>query len=140
MKVSKIILHCSATPEGKAFTVDDIRRWHTSPVASGGRGWKDIGYHYVVHLDGSVHPGRPEGIPGAHCLGQNNCSIGVCYIGGLASDGKTFKDTRTAAQKEAIDRLVKELLRRYPGATVHGHNEFAPKACPCFKVNYQPIN
>lgn len=135
MKITKIILHCSATPEGKAFTTEDIRQWHTLPVAQGGRGWKDIGYHYVIHLDGSVHQGRPEGTVGAHCKGQNGCSIGVCYIGGLAADGRTPKDTRTQAQKNAMNRLIGELRRRYPEATVHGHYEFAAKACPCFKVN-----
>lgn len=134
MKITKIILHCSATPEGKAFTADDIRRWHTLPELKGGRGWKDIGYHYVIHLDGSVHAGRPEGTVGAHCKGQNACSVGVCYVGGLASDGRTPKDTRTPAQKAALSRLVAELRGRYPGATVHGHYEFAAKACPCFNV------
>ena len=134
MRITKIILHCSATPEGKNFTVDDIRRWHTTPVAKGGRGWKDIGYHYVIHLDGSVHKGRPEGTVGAHCKGQNNCSVGICYVGGLASDGKTPKDTRTQAQKVSLRRLVEQLRERYPEATVHGHKEFAAKACPCFDV------
>ena len=134
MRITKIILHCSATPEGKNFTVDDIRRWHTTPIAKGGRGWKDIGYHYVIHLDGSVHKGRPEGTVGAHCKGQNSCSVGICYVGGLASDGKTPKDTRTQAQKVSLRRLVEQLRERYPEATVHGHKEFAAKACPCFDV------
>lgn len=134
MKVDKIILHCSATPEGIPFTIEDIRKWHTLPGAKGGKGWSDIGYHYVVHLDGSVHTGRPEHRPGAHCKGQNHCSIGICYVGGLASDGTTPKDTRTPAQKSAIDKLVKDILARYPAATIHGHNEFSTKACPCFKV------
>lgn len=128
-RIDKIILHCSATPEGKPFTVEDIRRWHK------GNGWSDIGYHYVVHLDGSVHAGRPESMVGAHCRGYNGSSIGVCYIGGLTKDGRKPKDTRTPAQKTAMEFLVAELMRRYPGATLHGHNEFNPmKACPCFKV------
>ena len=134
-KIDKIILHCSATPEGKPFTVDDIQRWHTAPVNRGGRGWRDIGYHYVVHLDGSVHAGRPEEKAGAHCRGHNRSSIGVCYIGGCTRDGKTPKDTRTFAQRVAMSRLIADLQERYPGATLHGHNEFAPKACPSFRVN-----
>lgn len=128
-KITKIILHCSATPEGKAYTIDDVRRWHKE------RGWRDVGYHYVIHLDGSVHQGRPEQQTGAHCLGQNRCSIGICYIGGLTSDRRFPKDTRTWPQKTAMRFLVEELKARYPGATVHCHNEFAAKACPSFTIS-----
>lgn len=132
-KIDKIIIHCSATAEGKAFTADDIRRWHTAPASRGGRGWRDIGYHYVVHLDGTVAKGRPESSVGAHCLGHNRSSIGICYIGGCASDGKTPKDTRTPAQKAAMASLIKELEGRYGGAEVYGHREMNPwKACPSF--------
>jgi N-acetylmuramoyl-L-alanine amidase len=126
-RIDKIILHCSATPEGKHFTVADIDRWHRE------RGWKGIGYHYVIYLDGSIHKGRPEEIIGAHCSGQNAYSIGICYIGGLDAFGKA-KDTRTPAQREALRELVSDLKTRYPAATVHGHNEFAKKDCPCFNV------
>lgn len=127
-KIDKIILHCAATPEGKDYTVAQIDQWHRA------RGFNGIGYHYVVYRDGSVHAGRSVEKAGAHCAGQNANSIGVCYIGGCAADGKTPKDTRTAAQRAALEKLVKELLRQYPGATVHGHNEFANKACPSFNV------
>lgn len=126
--ITKIIVHCSATPEGRDFTVDDIRRWHLEG------GFSDIGYHYVVYRDGSVHPGRPEEVVGAHCKGQNSCSIGVCYVGGCAADGKTPKDTRTEAQRTALRELVRRLQDKYPGASVHGHYEFAKKDCPCFKI------
>jgi N-acetylmuramoyl-L-alanine amidase len=126
-RIDKIILHCSATPEGKHFTVADIDRWHRE------RGWQGIGYHYVIYLDGSVHKGRPEEIIGAHCSGQNAYSIGICYIGGLDASGKA-KDTRTPAQRKALHELVADLQTRYPAATVHGHNEFAKKDCPCFNV------
>ncbi len=88
-RITEIIIHCSATPEGKDFTVDDIRRWHLA------RHFADIGYHYVIYRDGSVHKGRAENIAGAHCLGHNAHCIGFCYIGGVAKDGKTPKDTRT---------------------------------------------
>lgn len=132
--IDKIILHCAATPENKHFTVEDIRHWHTSPVATGGRGWSDIGYHFVIYLDGSVHAGRPIERIGAHTIGQNKTSIGICYVGGVSIDGKTPKDTRTDAQKASLIALVKELKLKYPNATVHGHNEFAPKACPSFDV------
>jgi N-acetylmuramoyl-L-alanine amidase len=98
-----------------------------------GNGWQDIGYHYVIYRDGTIHEGRPVEQIGAHCYGYNAHSIGVCYIGGIAAD-KTPKDTRTEAQKTALRKFVKELCAKYPGATVHGHNEFAKKACPCFDV------
>lgn len=126
--INKIILHCSATPEGKDFTVADIDKWHKA------RGWQGIGYHYVVYRDGSVHIGRSEDKVGAHTSGHNANSIGVCYIGGVASDGKTPKDTRTNEQKVALRDLVAKLKDKYPNATIHGHYEFAAKACPSFKI------
>ena len=124
--INKIIIHCSATPEGQEFSVDDIRRWHLQ------RGFADIGYHFVIYLDGSVHVGRPLAKAGAHCKGHNAHSIGVCYIGGVATDSKTPKDTRTDAQKASLVKLITELRQQFPNASVHGHREFANKACPCF--------
>lgn len=126
--INEIIIHCSATPEGQDYTVADIDRWHKA------RGWRGIGYHYVIYRDGSVHAGRPVEQIGAHCTGHNANSIGICYIGGVSADGKTPKDTRTPAQRIALRELVEELRAKYPGATVHGHREFAPKACPSFDV------
>lgn len=127
-KIEKIILHCSATREGQHIDVDTIRDWHVN-----GRGWSDIGYHFVVYLDGSVHVGRPLERSGAHTRGQNSISIGVCYIGGVEKDGKTPKDTRTPEQKATLDVLLWGLMKQY-NATLHGHNEFAAKACPSFIV------
>ena len=131
--INKIIIHCAATPEGKDYTVDQIRQWHTTPKPNG-NGWKDIGYHFVIYRDGSVHPGRPIEQIGAHTSGYNANSIGICYIGGCAKDGKTPKDTRTHEQKAALVKLVAELRRRFSNASVHGHNEFANKACLSFNV------
>lgn len=133
-KIDKIIVHCSATPEGKEVTVQEIDKWHKE------KGWKGIGYHYVIYLDGSVHKGRDEKEVGAHCAGQNTNSIGVCYIGGVAKDGKTPKDTRTDAQKQSLLDLLKSLKEKYPKATIHGHREFASKACPCFDAKYEYKN
>jgi len=127
-KIDKIILHCSATREGQHIDVDTIRGWHVN-----GRGWSDIGYHFVVYLDGSVHIGRPLKRSGAHTIGQNSNSIGVCYIGGVEKDGKTPKDTRTPEQKATLEVLLWGLMKQY-SATLHGHNEFAAKACPSFIV------
>ena len=125
-KINEIIVHCTATAEGKNFKAADIDRWHKA------KGWNGIGYHHVVDLDGTVEPGRPENEVGAHCLKHNNNSIGVVYVGGLASDGKTPKDTRTQKQKAALVKLLTELKHRYPNATIRGHRDFAAKACPSF--------
>jgi len=125
--INKIILHCSATPEYRDVSVKDIRQWHLD------RGWSDIGYHYVIELDGTIKEGRPLERQGAHVRGLNKNSIGICYIGGCDADMKP-KDTRTIAQKEALVCLIIDLMSRYEGSTLHGHNEFSSKACPSFDV------
>ena len=127
--INKIIVHCSATPKGRNFTVKQIDAWHRQ------RGFNGIGYHFVIYLDGSVNVGRPLAKAGAHCKGQNKNSIGVCYIGGVATDGKTPKDTRTDAQKASLVKLITKLRQQFPNASVHGHREFANKACPCFDAH-----
>lgn len=134
-RITEIIVHCSATPEGKDYTVNDIRRWHKQ------QGWSDIGYHYVIYRNGHIEPGRDVDISGAHCEGHNSHSIGVCYIGGVARDGKTAKDTRTLAQKAALLSLLKDLRELYPGAKIYGHRDFAHKDCPSFdaKSEYKKI-
>ena len=132
--INEIICHCSATPEGRHVTVQQIRQWHLQ------RNFADIGYHYVIYLDGTVHKGRPLEKAGAHCKGHNAHSIGICYVGGLDRQGKP-KDTRTAAQKAALLSLIRELRQRFPRASVHGHREFANKACPCIdaKKEYSQV-
>lgn len=132
--IKEIIIHCSDTPEGKDFTVDDIRKWHLA------RNFSDIGYHYVIYRDGSVHEGRDVNISGAHCTNHNSISIGVCYIGGRAAVGTTPKDTRTEAQKKSLIDLLKKLKKLYPNATIHGHCEFAVKACPSFDAKREYAN
>jgi N-acetylmuramoyl-L-alanine amidase len=124
--IREIIVHCAATPEGKAFTVDDIRRWHLQ------QGWTDIGYHYVIGLHGELWEGRPVDKAGAHCTNHNRFSIGVCYVGGVAKDGKTAKDTRTLQQKAKLLMLLEELRKLYPNAKIYGHRDFARKDCPSF--------
>lgn len=128
-KLEKIILHCSATPEGKHFDVATIRKWHVE-----GNGWKDIGYHYVIYIDGSVHEGRPIALSGAHTSGHNKMSVGICYVGGCDSTGKNAKDTLNDLQETAMVNLIKALREKYGKLSLHGHNEFANKACPSFKV------
>ena len=123
-EIKKIIVHCADTPEGRDVRTAEIKRWHTEE-----RGWSDIGYHWVVELDGSLHAGRPEEISGAHCKGHNSSSIGICYVGGSDASGDP-KDTRTEAQKEALKKLIVDLLDRYSDAEVFGHRDFSEKACP----------
>lgn len=129
--IDKIIIHCSATKEGKDFSAADIDTWHKK------RGFRCIGYHFVITLDGRLQVGRPVEEIGAHVSGHNQHSIGICYIGGLDKNGKA-KDTRTAAQKESMYKLLRILHSKFPKATIHGHREFANKACPCFNVLDDP--
>lgn len=128
-KINEIIVHCSATPSGRQVTVNQIDAWHRE------RGFKCIGYHYIVYLDGSIHSGRTENEIGAHCLGHNANSIGVCYVGGCSSASpSTPADTRTPAQKKALVDILKQLKAKYPNASIHGHCDYAAKACPCFNA------
>lgn len=130
-KPKEIILHCSATAEGKDYTVAKIDEWHKQ------KGFKKIGYHYVIYRDGTIHKGREEWETGAHTVNHNSKSIGICYIGGLDKNGKTAKDTRTPEQKKSMYKLVNSLMEKYKLSLndVHGHYEFAAKACPSFKMN-----
>ena len=136
--ITEIIVHCTATPEGKDYTTEDIKVWHKA------RGFSDIGYHYVIYRDGTVHTGRDVNVAGAHCSGHNAHSIGVCYVGGEQFIPKAKKlppkDTRTAAQKTALLKLLKELKELYPQATIHGHRDFANKACPSFDATAEYKN
>jgi len=134
-KVNKIIIHCTATPEGREHDVADIRRWHLK------RGFNDIGYHYLIHIDGTIEEGRPINKQGAHCSRENKGSIGLCYVGGMSKDMKKAKDTRTQAQKDSLIKLMHELIYKYnKDMTIHGHNEYANKACPSFNVQEEYAN
>jgi N-acetylmuramoyl-L-alanine amidase len=130
--VKKIIVHCSATREGdNSINAEVIDRWHKK------RGWKGIGYHFVVLIDGSIETGRMINKCGAHTKGMNCKSIGVCYIGGVESErndkGKySAKDTRTPEQIATLLELLRLLKKIYPEAKIHGHRDFAAKACPSF--------
>ena len=126
--INKIILHCSATREGQDISIETIRGWHVNE-----RGWSDIGYHYVILLDGTVDKARPVERQGAHVRGHNKGSIGICYVGGCDADMNP-KDTRTDLQKDSLTELISYLMDSYEDATLHGHNEFSSKACPSFDV------
>lgn len=124
-KITEIIVHCTATPPGRAVTVADVDAWHRA------RGFRSIGYHYLIDLEGNILHGRDIAAIGAHCRGHNAASVGVVYAGGVDASGVPA-DTRTPAQKAALRRLLGELTARFPGAKIHGHRDFAAKACPSF--------
>lgn len=127
-EIRRIFLHCSATKPGQKVSRETLLAWHKE------RGWKDIGYHYVVNADGSYYSGRPEAEPGAHAVGHNADSLAICYIGGLGADGQPA-DTRTAKQIKTTDSLIDDIrLRHGHGIEVWGHNEVSSKACPSFDV------
>ncbi len=126
-RLQSIILHCSATEEGKDFRLEDVKRWHVE-----GNKWSDVGYHWVIELSGKIRVGRDIDVCGAHTRGQNAISIGVCYIGGLR-DGKPC-DTMTSEQELAWIELVQSIRTLWGYMPVHGHNEYAAKACPSFDV------
>lgn len=123
--IEELIWHCTATPEGREVTVGEIDRWHRD------RGWAGIGYHMVVHLDGTVSPGRPVAKTGAHVTGKNARTLGYVYVGGITRDGKS-KDTRTPEQRETMWRITKEAIAKYKLKRISGHREYAKKDCPCF--------
>lgn len=140
--LKRLIIHCTATPEGREVSQADIRHWHCDPVSKGGRGWKQVGYTDMIHLDGQVErlvdnnedaQVDPWEITNG-AAGYNSTSRHVVYVGGVAADGKTPKDTRTAAQLKAMETYVKDFHRRFPSVRIVGHNELAAKACPSFDV------
>ena len=132
-RIDKIIVHCTATPEGRDVSVNEIDLWHRQ------RGFKGVGYHYVIGLDGTVDVGRPISEIGAHCSGYNSHSVGVCYVGGLDKDGRP-KDTRTTRQKSALIELLTALREQFPQARIFGYRDFAAKACPCFDATKEYAN
>jgi len=133
--ITHLVVHCSATPEGRDIDISTIRGWHKA------NGWTDVGYHYVVKLDGSVQKGRVEAQIGSHVAGHNATTIGICYIGGCDKAMKP-KDTRTEAQKIALRELLTELKKRYPKAKIQGHRDFpsVAKACPSFDAKGEYAN
>lgn len=126
-KIDKIIIHCSATKANQDIGVAEIDEWHKK------RGWAGIGYHFVIRRNGKIEKGRPLEAIGAHCKGQNKNSIGICLAGGININGEP-ENNFTPAQFQSLRKLVADLKNNFPQATIHGHNEFANKACPCFNV------
>lgn len=139
--ITGIVIHCTATKPNADLNADDVRRIHKA------QGWSDIGYHYLIRLDGRIENGRDVNTIGAHVSGHNAHTIGVCYVGGLDATGKPY-DTRTPNQKSSLLSLLKELRKLYPKATIKGHRDYSPdkngngtiepsewiKSCPCFSA------
>jgi len=126
--ITLIVIHCSAVRPGQRSSAEDIDKWHKD------RGWKGIGYHYVIRRDGSIEKGRDITEVGAHCYPHNSHSIGICYEGGLDEKGEAA-DTRTPEQKKTLRKLVGQLHQQFPKALIVGHHDLEPsKPCPCFEV------
>ena len=133
--ITLIVIHCSAVKPSQISSAAQIDQWHKA------RGWKCIGYHYVIRRDGSIEPGRSEAVIGAHCQGHNRHSIGICYEGGLDARGHPA-DTRTSQQRASMRALLESLHQSYPKALIIGHHDLCPqKACPCFNAvsEYQDL-
>jgi N-acetylmuramoyl-L-alanine amidase len=130
MKITHIVIHYTATFEDQNLRAVDIDKMHRA------RGWSMIGYHWLIGRDGKVEMGRPETMVGAHVGGQNTGKIGVCCVGGLnrATGPNVGVDNRTPAQIAAQITLIREILKRYPGAKVVGHRDLASTQCPGFDV------
>jgi len=140
--VHTIVVHCSATGPDRDIGRDEIDLWHRQ------RGWWGIGYHHVVRRDGTVEPGRPLHVQGAHVRGNNYDTWGICMVGGVGEDGQP-EDNFTDAQYQSL-RLMIGGYRGYAGKKIKclGHRDFSPdlngdgqitkeewtKACPCFEI------
>jgi len=141
-KLQYLVIHCTATPEGREVTSAEIRKWHTSPVSKGGRGWKQVGYTDMIHLDGLVERlvknNEDANVDSWEITngvaGYNSVSRHIVYVGGMDKTNKNAKDTRTAAQLRALENYVKDFHRRFPEVKIVGHNQLAAKACPSFDV------
>ena len=127
-QINKIIIHCAYSGPDMDIGVAEIDTWHRQ------RGFKSIGYHYVINRQGGVEIGRPESVTGAHTIGHNLDSIGICLAGGKRADEPKPDSNFTLSQLNALKLVIDSLLLKYPGAKVFGHRDFAPRDCPCFDV------
>lgn len=125
--ISYIVIHCSATKPNQKIGVEELRDTHLC------RSFDDIGYHWVINIDGTIEKGRSEKYQGAHCQGYNDKSIGICYIGGLDDNGIP-SNTMTAHQEESLIALCSKIKNTHPNIHIIGHNQISDKICPCFDV------
>ena len=127
-RITMIVLHCSGVMPNVHQDISVIDNYHRK------NGWNGVGYHAYVRRDGTVQHGRPLWQVGAHVVGHNKHSIGICYEGGLDSAGRAA-DTRTPQQVRAVRELVERYHAYFPEAVIVGHHDLDPsKPCPCFDV------
>lgn len=127
--IDLLVIHCSASPITMDIGVKEIREWHTSSP----RNWSDIGYHFVIRLNGELEKGRPLYRSGAHARGYNKNSVGICVVGGVDKDIKPENTMNKLQEKTLID-LIEELNWFFSDLEIKGHNELSSKACPSFDV------
>ena len=149
--INKLIVHCTATPEGEDYSIDAIDLSHKARnfsyyIDPDTKQKRYIGYHYIILRDGTIVRCRPENVRGCHTSNHNSDSIGISYIGGcpprtVKDWDKQGKDTRTEEQKASLLSLLKELKAKYPKSAIYGHRDFAAKACPSFdaKTEYKNL-
>ena len=130
-KITRIVVHCSATPQGRYHDARDIHLWHKA------RGWAGIGYHYVLLDSGEVQQGRNINYTGAHAKGYNKGSLAICLIGGLNDNMIATEKAFTTDQLRVLEKLLSDLQKMYPKAEILGHRDlpYVNKACPCIEVN-----
>lgn len=139
--IKYLVIHCTATPENRSISADDIRRWHLLPPPVG-RGWKQVGYTDMFHLNGTVErlvknndDAYVDGWEITNGVaGFNDRARHIVYVGGMSVNGKLAKDTRTPLQLAALAKYVTRFHKRFPSVIIKGHNELAAKACPSFDV------
>lgn len=136
------VMHVSATVEQSGYTFKKCRDYHVNV-----EGWSDIGYHFFIGEDASLHIGRPLNRNGAHVIGHNSGTIGICVAGGLGKN-KAPKDTMTSEQKLVVEGLLLALKKGNPKMKVKGHRDYSKdlnnngviepfefmKACPCYNA------
>lgn len=134
--IQEVVIHCTATDTNwragskTSAKVSEVRKWHVKD-----RGWRDIGYHYLIDRDGTVAKGRPIGQTGAHVRGHNTGTVGIALFGGRTSDANDqFADNFTEDQDKALRDLIADLQDIYGPLKVSGHNQYAAKACPGFNA------
>ena len=118
--IDLIVIHHSAS--SLKTTIHDIRKWHVEE-----RGWSAIGYHGIMHADGSWHPGRPFDRMGAHAKGANRNSIGICVVGDNTKRSSEWRPE----QVSALSEYVYFLTQQFPGARVAGHREVGTTKTEC---------
>lgn len=123
-KVNFLAVHAADSKIDMDVTVQTLRRWHVEE-----KGWEDIGYHYFIKFDGSLHKCRDRKYQGAHCVSINHNSLAICLEGGFNGENNF-----TQPQLDRLYSLIIGLKTEFPNAALIGHGHIDNKACPCFDV------